>query len=71
MKSLFRKLFQPVYELQMVSVIQCNFLPYIQTQLALHPCSTVSQLTDVAKSIEEAQLRAQKYQPPPTNSRAL
>nr|CAH7732412.1 unnamed protein product [Callosobruchus chinensis] len=71
MKSLFRKLSQPVDELQMVSVIQRNFLPYIQTQLALHPCSTVSQLMDVAKSIEEAQLRAQKYQPPPTNSRGL
>nr|CAH7759129.1 unnamed protein product [Callosobruchus chinensis] len=71
MKSLFRKLSQPLDELQMVSVIQRNFLPYIQTQLALHPCSTVSQLMDVAKSIEEAQLRAQKYQPPPTNSRGL
>nr|CAI5850873.1 unnamed protein product [Callosobruchus analis] len=71
MKSLFRKLSQPVDELQMISIIQRNFLPYIQTQLALHPCTTVSQLMDVAKSIEEAQLRAQKYQPPPTNSRGL
>nr|CAI5835405.1 unnamed protein product [Callosobruchus analis] len=59
MESLFRKLREPVSEHTKVNIIQRNFLPYIQRQLALHPVTTVSQIMSMARSIEEAHVRAQ------------
>nr|CAI5832339.1 unnamed protein product [Callosobruchus analis]CAI5851917.1 unnamed protein product [Callosobruchus analis] len=71
MENLFRKLSSPVSESTKVNMIRRNLLPYIHTQLALHQVTSVSQLTALARAIEEAHLRAQKYQPPPTNARGL
>nr|CAI5854468.1 unnamed protein product [Callosobruchus analis] len=71
MESLFRKLREPVSEHTKVNIIQRNFLPYIQRQLALHPVTTVSQIMSMARSIEEAHVRAQRYQPPPSSVKGL
>nr|CAI5831345.1 unnamed protein product [Callosobruchus analis] len=71
MENLFRKLPTPVSESTKRNLIMRNLLPSFQTQLALHPVNSVSQLMTLARSIEEAVQRAQKYQPPPTSARGL
>nr|CAI5841980.1 unnamed protein product [Callosobruchus analis] len=71
MENLFRKLPTPVSESTKLNLIMRNLLPSFQTQLALHPVNSVSQLMTLARSIEEAVQRAQKYQPPPTSALGL
>lgn len=72
MENLFHKLGnnQPI-EVNRLSLIRRNLLPYIQKQLALQDVSTVSELTRLARRIEEAENRAQCFLPPPTNFRRM
>lgn len=72
MENMFKKLGtnRPT-ETTRVKHIRRNLLPHIQSQLALHKTETIAELTTLCKAIEETDLRAQKFQPPPTNYRQL
>lgn len=67
MENLFRKLEQAVPESSRVNLIRRNLLPSIQTQLALQEIHTISELTRLARAVEETEWRTRKFVPPPTN----
>lgn len=54
-----------------VDWIRRGLLPHIQSQLALHPVETISELTRLGRLVEETFVRTQRFCPPPTNYRNL
>lgn len=71
MESLFRKLPTPPPEEVRVNLIRRNFLPHIQKQLALQEVNSSKELIRLARAVEEADLRAQRFVPPPASTRGL
>lgn len=71
MESLFRRLKTKPFETERVDIIKRNMLPYIQTQMALQPIEGLQDLIKIARTIEETDVRVQKFCPPPTSSRNL
>lgn len=72
MENLFNRLGQAKpNEDARIKMIQRNLLPYIQTQLILQNIGSISELTTLARTIEETAVRAEKFCPPPTNYKSL
>lgn len=71
MEQLFNRLSQKPSEETRLKLIRRNLLPYIQTQLALHPVHTMRELTQACRAIEEIDIRVRQFCPPPTNYRQL
>lgn len=71
MENLFKKLSVLPSERDRVQIMRRNMLPNIQTQLSLQPLTSISELIQLARTIEETELRIQKFVPPPSNLRHL
>lgn len=67
MQNLFNKLSKKPSEMTKLRVVRRNLLPYIQMQLALTDCDSISELTVACQRIEDAQARIERFKPPPTN----
>lgn len=67
MENLFRKLEQNVPEESRVKFMRRNLLPHIQTQIALQEVKSVTELTKLARAVEETEWRTKRFIPPPTN----
>lgn len=71
MENFFKKLGGRPSEESRVQLIRRNMLPHIQSSLALHKVSTLSELIRLAKAIEETESRIQRFCPPPTTTKHL
>lgn len=71
MENMFRKLPQTPSEATKLQLIKRNLLPYLQSRLATHKTSSVHELLQLARSIEETEQRLQRFVAPPTNYRQL
>lgn len=71
MENLFNRLPQRPSEVTRLQTIKRNLQPYLITQLALHDCYTIEELTRVCRAIESAHLASKKYKLPPMNSHQL
>lgn len=67
MENLFRKLEQPLMEKNRVEIMRRNLLPHIQTQIALQKIESTTELTKLARAVEETEWRTKRFTPPPTN----
>lgn len=67
MQNLFNKLSEKPSEQTKLRIIRRNLLPYIQSQLALLDCTTISELSTACQRVEDAQARIERFKPPPTN----
>lgn len=71
MENLFRKLSVFPLESARIQIIKRNFLPYIQRQLTTHSINSIHDLIQIAKMIEETEVRTQRFCPPPVTTRQL
>ncbi|KAJ8959652.1 hypothetical protein NQ318_021840, partial [Aromia moschata] len=71
MEQLFNRLSEKPSEEARVRLIRRNLLPYIQTQLSLRTITSVRELVQACRAIEETEIRVQRFCPPPTNYRQL
>ncbi|KAJ8952094.1 hypothetical protein NQ318_011011, partial [Aromia moschata] len=71
MEQLFNRLAEKPSEEARVRLIRRNLLPYIQTQLSLRTITSVRELVQACRAIEETEIRVQRFCPPPTNYRQL
>ncbi|KAJ8937923.1 hypothetical protein NQ318_005530, partial [Aromia moschata] len=71
MEQLFNRLAEKPSEEAGVRLIRRNLLPYIQTQLSLRTITSVRELVQACRAIEETEIRVQRFCPPPTNYRQL
>lgn len=67
MQNLFKKLADQPMERTQIRIIRRNLLPYIQSQLAMRDFTTIEELTAACQRVEEAQVRIERFKPPPTN----
>lgn len=67
MQNLFNKLAERPSEHTRLQIIRRNLLPYIQSQLALIDCYTISDLTVACQRVEDSQAHIARFRPPPTN----
>lgn len=67
MQNLFSRLSERPNEHTRLRIIRRNLLPHIQGQLALSNFNTISELLAACQRIEDAQVRAERFKPPPTN----
>lgn len=70
MENLFTRLFQMPSEIDRVGLVRRNLQPYLQAQLALQNISSMSQLGQLCKMLEDAKVRTSKFKQPPTPSQS-
>lgn len=70
MENLFSRLSIKPDEQERLRIIKKNILPAFQVQIALLEISTISQLCEVCRKLENAQMALKKFQPPPKKSLA-
>lgn len=71
MESLFRRLPSPPSECTRVTFIRRNLLPALYSQLATEFITTVSGLTSLCKTLEDAHKHAKKFKGPPAANSGL
>lgn len=71
MQNLFNKLPEAPTEATKIQLLRRNLLPYLQGRLATQNISSVQELLRLSRSVEETELRLQRFVPPPTNYRQL
>lgn len=71
MENLFRRLPTQPSEQHKVGIIRRNLLPHLQTQLSVQEITTVSQLLQMGRAVEESLYLAKQYCPPPSQTRQL
>ncbi|CAG9764497.1 unnamed protein product [Ceutorhynchus assimilis] len=54
-----------------LQLLRRNLLPYLQTRLTTQNISSVIELIELSRAVEETESRVQRYLPPPTNYRYL
>lgn len=71
MENLFRRLPTQPNEQCRVGIIRRNLLPHLQTHLSVQEITTVSQLLQLGRAVEESLHLAKQYFPPPSQTRQL
>lgn len=70
-ENLFKRLPSIPDETARLHIIRRNLLPYVQSHLATQQISSIQELIQLSRSIEETQTRIKRFNPPPTNYRNL
>lgn len=65
MVALFNRLKIKPSDNEIITTIRRNLLPHFSSQLALVPITSISELTEACKKIEEAREWSNRYRPPP------
>lgn len=71
LENLFRKLPVLPPESHRLQIMKRNLLPYIQSRLATHEILSIQDLLKFSRSVEETEIRIQRFVPPPTNYRTI
>lgn len=71
MEGLFNRLTHKPDEQTIVNRIRRNLLPFFITNLALHKPTTIAELMDLCKQIEESRVWSDRYKPPPNYRNGL
>lgn len=71
MENLFSCLGEPPSQEVKLKIIRKNLLPSYQPHLALQAIPDISVLTDICRSLEDADMLRKKFQPPPRNISVL
>lgn len=71
MQNLFNRLPHIVEETTKLDIIQRNLLPCYKKTLALSVVENIAHLIKLCRTLEDANERASKFKPPPTNTSVL
>lgn len=70
-QNLFNRLPNVPSELVQLSMIKRNLLPYLSSAIALQPVYSISELVRYCRVLEDAQLSAMQFKPPPPINNSL
>lgn len=71
MEGLFNRLTVKPSEEVIVNRIRRNLLPFFIANLALHNPTTISELSELCKKLEESRVWSERYKPPPRYEKGL